>query len=268
MKLRRGRLNIVEFIDEKNIRKTGIIKEITRPYRLKVEGWALSQARSRGVNVPFVIDYYQDESEREVIIFEKIQGRSLLLRASQEHAQYLFSVGRQLALLAKDIISVNYGWINPISMVGSNDSWKSFVLSYAQKYGNRLVQLRIIKESDMQKLYEYIDYADLKISGPRLINRDIKPSNIIVGENGKVWIVDWENVLLGDPLYDLAIFGVKYGHGILWENLMKGSCFDASVPKYALYEIIGLIGIIDFYQKHCVNCCGRQEQLHKFVERL
>jgi len=109
---------------------------------------------------------------------------------------------------------------------------------------------------------------DLEIPEPYLLNRDIKPSNIIKGEDESVWILDWENAILGDPLYDLALFGARYGHGTLWKRLKEGYGLNSSSPKYALYEIIGLIGIIDFYQKYQINYRGRQNQFRKFVQRF
>lgn len=266
MKLRRGRLNIIEFIDEKIIRKTGIIKEITRPYRLKVEAWALSQAQCRGVNVPLVIDYYEDRDGREVLVLERIQGRTLFNGYFKENANSLFNVGLQMALLHN--ISASYGWIDAISMTGSFKDWKSFLLTYVQTYGERLSKEKIIKEEHLQEVHNAIDRNELEISGSCLVHRDIKPANIIRDKNEKIWIVDWENAILGDSVYDIALFGARYGHGTLWKSLVSGCGFDVSSLKYALYEVIGLIGLIDFCRKHQINYRGRQNQLCRLIQRL
>lgn len=70
MKVRKGRLNAIEFVDEKSIRKISVVQEKSRPYRLKIESWALSQARARGINVPRVLEYYRNTEGLEVIVLE------------------------------------------------------------------------------------------------------------------------------------------------------------------------------------------------------
>lgn len=266
MKLRRGRFNVVEFVNEKIVRKIGIIQERSRPTRLKIEAWALTQARERGVNSPRVLDYYHRRSDgKEVIILERIHGETLSRRITQENAESMCEVGVQLTLL--EGISENYGWINPDCMKGESDNWESFILTYVAFYGARLVDARIIEEKDLQVFCDALEGIDFGIKNPHLVSRDIKPSNIIRDEEGRVWILDWEDVMLGDPIFDLAVFGVKYGHGVLWKNLVKGRSLDVSLPRYIPYEIIGLIGMIDFYRKHEIGYYGRQKQLLNLIYR-
>jgi aminoglycoside phosphotransferase (APT) family kinase protein len=263
MKTRRERKNIIEFVDEKIIRKVGVVQEESRPHRLKVEAWALSQAKVRGINVPRVIDYYRDTEGNEVLVLERIHGKSLSMNASRENIDCMFDVGHQLALLNN--ISANYGWIDPFSMAGNSENWTSFILSYVQIYGERLVKEKIIEGSHLQKVYRRIQASKLNISVSFLVNRDLRLSHLIRDDNGEVWILDWENVILGDPLYDLAIFGVRYGHGTLWQNLKSGYGFSFLPPQYVLYETIALIGIIDFCRKNNVNYQGRLKQLQKLI---
>lgn len=263
MKTRRGRCNIVKFVNEKFIQKIGIVKEEVRPYRLMVESWAISQSRSKGINVPRVIDYYLNPKGQEVLILERIHGKSLSFNMLKSNANCILDVGRQMSLLNN--IGVNYGWIDPISYKGSNENWQSFISWYTQTYGERLVEEKIIKENDFIKIYKMTEQIDLNISVAHLVNRDIKLPNIIKDNKGKIWIVDWENAILGDPLYDLALFGIKYGHGILWENLKLGYEIEQLPIKYDLYEIIGLIGIIDFYQKNNINHIRKLKQIQKLI---
>jgi len=101
-----------------------------------------------------------------------------------------------------------------------------------------------------------------------LVNGDIRLPHLIRDGNGKIWIVDWENVILGDPLWDLAFFGVRYGHGTLWQNLRSGYGFSSLPQKYTLYEIIALIGIIDFFRENKINYYGKLRKLIQLINSI
>jgi len=268
MKIRKGRLNITEFVSDEVIRKISVVQETVRPHRLKVEGWALSQAKIRGINVPSVFDYYQDKDGREVLVLERIQGQHLLWRCSQENIRCMSEVGGQILLLSNAPLDCGWGWINPSTMTGVSEDWQSFLLSYVQTYHKLFIEKNILEESHFQTVYRAIDSIDLSGLKPCLVHRDIKPSNLIKGNDGIVWIVDWENAILGDSLYDLATFGVRYGHGILWDNFVSRCELDFSLSKYTFYEIIVLIGLIDFYREHKINYSGRQKQLCRLIQRF
>jgi len=268
VKTRRGRLNVTEFISDEVVRKTSIVKESVRPYRLRVEGWVLAQAKARGINVPNVVDYYHDGDGREVLILERIQGQSLLWRCSQENIKCMSRAGEQIRVLSNTPLDCGWGWVNPSTMTGVSESWQAFLLLYTQYYHKLLLEKNIPEESHFQALYRLIDSIDFNSPRPCLVHRDIKPSNLIKGNSGKVWIVDWENAILGDSLYDLATFGVRYGHGVLWNSLIQGHEFDFSSPKYIFYEILVLIGLIEFYREFKINYSGRQKQLCRLIQRL
>lgn len=271
MKVRKGRLNIIEIRnDTGSIYKIGIIKEKSRPYRLKVEAWVLSQLNSLGVNVPRVFGYYQDQEGREVLILQRIYGKRLSQIMSKKNAQVMLKVGTQLALLRSSMKSQGYGWIDPISMTGKFDDWRSFLLFYLQKYGDLLKNRGTLSEESLKKLLHLLDSINLEDVKPCLVHRDIKPSNILIDKNGEVWILDWENTIIGDQLFDLAIFGARFGEGEFWKNLAKGLEleFETSSPKYMLYKIIGLIGVIDFCQQYGLHWEGKQRRLHKLLQKL
>ncbi len=268
MKIRKGRLNITEFVSNEVIRKISVIQEAVRPHRLKIEGWALFQAKIRGINVPRVLDYYQDKNGREVLVLERIQGNHLLRRCSQESIKCMSEVCEQIISLSNTPLNCGWGWINSSTMTGVSESWQSFLLLYVQTYHELFVEKNILEESHFQTVYRAIDSIDLSGLKPCLVHRDIKPSNLIRGNNGTVWIIDWENTILGDSIYDLATFGARYGHGILWDNLVARYKFDFSLPKYTFYEIIVLIGLIDFYREYKINYSGRQKQLCRLIQQF
>ena len=78
----------------------------------------------------------------------------------------------------------------------------------------------------------------------------------------KYWIVDWENSLMGDQLFDLAVYSAKFGRDRLWEGLADGlGNLGIESDKYKLYEVIALIGTIDFYRKQGINYSQKVRKL-------
>ncbi len=266
LQIRNGRLNIIRFIDKKKIYKIGVIKESKRPSRLGVECWALEVARKYGINVPKVIDYYLSRKKQEILVLERIDGKRVSVLCFNERKNCMQSVGSQMMKLAD--ISSGFGWIDPLSKKGTSISWKSFLCLYINEYGKRLVREKIFSRDDLQKIIDYLEILDLQIRIPYLINRDIKTTNLIKSVDEKIWILDWENAILGDPLYDIAMFGARRGRGELWKNLVNGYGVDINCPEYNLYEIAILIGIIEFNRKLGIKKNKDEEKVHDLINNL
>lgn len=264
---RKGRLNDVKLLSKSVVQKTAVVQESARTSRLAIEAWALYVAGQRGVNVPRILNYYRNSVGQEVLVAQKIEGGKHLTRKhSQENMRCLTSVGRQMKLLSG--VSKRYGWIDPTSFVGSSANWRKFLRCYTLQYGTRLVRDGILESGSLEKTIRFLDEVDLALSQPSLVHRDLKFTNLLRDKNGKVWIVDWENAILGDPLYDLAIFGVRYGHTLPWQNLVKGYTLATNLPRYTLYEMVGLLGIIDFCRRYSLGYVAKLRRFLSLIQYL
>jgi len=261
--VKRERKNIIEFTDHGVVRKVSMLKESVRLQRLEVESWVLSQIRRRGINVPRVLDYYRNSSNQEVLVLERVYGQPLSVNPPQQKRGAMLEIGPQMLQLCN--IAPNYGWIDPVSMMGSYNSWRTFITDYTQVYGGRLSTAGILSQEDLSMIYESIVDADIEMSEPFLLNRDFRLSHFLKDNCGKVWVIDWENAILGDPLYDSAIFAVRYGEGMLWQNLMSGYGLDYLPFKYQLYKIIALIGIIDYCRINKMDYSGRMKKFMRLM---
>lgn len=263
---RKGRLNLTQILSDGTVKKTGLIKEENRPYRLKREAWALGVAKSQGLNVPKVLDYFLDSIGNEVLILEKIEGSTLDNQKLEIREKAMGLIGQQMMRLSN--VSKKYGWIDPDKLIGAYETWKSFLLSFAKIYGKRLTERGLLNEKRLQKIINKINDSDLSLPFPCLIHRDIKLSNIIYSDDRNVWIIDWENAILGDPLFEISVFGARNGHGSLWRELLRG--YGLEIHKlnhfaYDLYETLALVGLIAFLSKHRLNFKDKIKRLNLLI---
>jgi Ser/Thr protein kinase RdoA (MazF antagonist) len=247
VKIIRGKFNTVQFIDAQSVQKVAIDQKIALPSRLKTEAWALSFAKENGLNVPCVLKYYLNSQGQEVLVTERINGKPLSFKECQAYPRYLEDVGSQMALLGQ--VSSGYGWIDPITGLGFHKTWPSFLDRILWEYGNELVRLRLIEDKLLVQIQDVIKETNPFRRSPFLLHRDLRPANFLRDSEGKIWIIDWERAILGDPLYDIAMVGIRYGHGMFWEGLQKGYNLSISPQVYALYEVIALLGTADFYRQ-------------------
>lgn len=263
---RKGRLNFTQFLPNGTVKKTAVIKEENRPYRLKREAWALNVAKSQGLNVPKVLDYFLDSDSNEVLILEKIEGNTLDNQKVDVRERAMSLIGQQLVKLSN--VSKKYGWIDPNKMTGTHDQWKSFLLFFAETYGKRLVDSNFLSQKGMQRVINKINNSNLSLPFSFLIHRDIKFSNVICSYDGKIWIIDWENAILGDPLFEIAVFGARNGRGNLWRELLSGYNFEIHKLNYSvydLYETLALIGLVAFLYKHSLCFKDKIKKLNALI---
>ncbi|MEK7651483.1 MAG: phosphotransferase [Patescibacteria group bacterium] len=208
----------------------------------------LKNAKHCSIQVPELIRYGKDAENREYMEIREISGSSVTHLKNRERNEAFAMVGGQM--LKTNSLFDGYGWLNPETERGDYSSWKMFLTDFFDKYSGKIL------EPDLAKKLSRFDIRDLiqKIipNQPEtyLIHRDIKPGNLIKDRNGLIWILDWENAILGDPLFDIAQFGANFGHGAQWKALVKGYGLETNCEVYALYEILALIGINVFCQKY------------------
>ena len=80
----------------------------------------------------------------------------------------------------------------------------------------------LLSKKGLEIVVNKINSLDSNLIYPYLIHRDIKFRNIIYSNNGKIWIIDWENAILGDPLFELAVFSARNGRNNFWRKLSEG----------------------------------------------
>lgn len=262
---RKGRLNTTEFKDGIVI-KTSHQNEQNRPYRLRREATILRELQGRHINVPMLIDYEITDDGRERMILKRIEGKNLYNAQKFVKPWALNSVGGQLRSL--EGVFRGYGWLDVDTGEGMFPSWKSFLDYFFRRYGNNLVFSGCLKREDFDFILRELLDLTFSCVGSSIVHRDIKIGNILFGNDGRIWILDWENAILGDSKFDLAQFSANYGRRDLWRSFSDGFGLVDLGREYILYEIIVLVSAIDFCIKFRVPFRQRLQRLERRIASL
>lgn len=266
---RKGRFNTTIQVDTATIEKVAHVIEANRPIRLGVEAWALNIAKERGLVVPTVYRSFHDPEGREVLRLERIEGTPLdKISDYRTRARAMFDVGRQLLALTN--VAPTFGWIDIKTSTGSHGSWRQFLIDYADKYVTKVTQHGLLASDLGQKLFQMTLELDNGPVRASLVHRDIKPGNLLVRPNGGTTILDWENAILGDSLYDLAMYEIREGQGLASSEFVKGHQAEAAskTHRYRLYEAIALLGITDFLWEYGDNAEDQAARLSELLDQL
>lgn len=249
MEIIKGKRNTVK-IDKEYVLKIGKKKESARPRRLFIEGFAMKKLRSYGLNIPRVLNYGFSSENEECLKIEFIRGKNVSLKDSSHDIFNIFKdVGEQFRKIQSEF--ERFGWINSETLDGEFSTWNEYLYDFTQKYGFRLNRKGILKESSIYYILNFIKNLPNNLERASLVHRDLKPRNLIFNpKNKKVYICDWENVILGDPLFDLAVMGSYFDSAKMKEGFIKGflrkPLNKIEEKKVYLYSIVAKIGVLNF----------------------
>lgn len=270
MKTRIGRRNVVK-INPRYVLKIGEKFESVRPRRLFTEKFAIKKLKQYGVAVPKILSYGMFVDGREYIKMELIKGKKI---SSNNSVIDIFDAYKNIGAQLKKIPTKlnGFGWINPITFIGIFTTWNKYLYNFVQKYGLRLYKIGILEKSQITTVLKYIDSLPDNFKKAGFIHGDLKPQNLIFNPlNKKVYILDWENVMFGDPLLDLAILKMRFKNPKIHRGFLAGllnrPLSSTEKKNIDLYSVIAKIGILNFNLKNNLSLSGIYT-LNKQIEKL
>lgn len=230
--IRRGRLNAIVKVDDPSgkscILKIEMVRDPQRPGKLQLERWAMELAGNAGVPVPECLVSGHLSSGHGFLVLEYVPGKPLS-KACLHHCdkrRVLERAGAEIAKL-RAVALDGFGYLDQ-DRKGTFSTWPDFLLAMSEKASFTLVREGFMHNRDwaaVQRLLLDLR-GEIAIETGVLVHRDFKPGNILVNQRSLAAIVDWENCIVGDPLYDVATIMLRYGNGTITESFLRGYRFD------------------------------------------
>lgn len=212
---------------------------------LLAERIAVAAARAAGVPAPRVVhvDLSRERVPFDLALVEAAAGEPLAPGAGGDAA--LAALGRVLAAL-HDVRGRGFGPLDPDGRAPSGllPSWREFVLG---RLGDHLDACR--RDGTLAAPAEARARAALRAAEPvldaapaALCHGDLGRPNVLTRAGEVAALLDWEDALVGDPLFDLAGWGTFVGHDERRAVLLAGYAERAPLPadadlRYRLYYL-------------------------------
>lgn len=201
--------------------KHGLATEIGG--RFALEAWAFEQCRKRGVRAPEVLSVSGPGDDVEHVATLALRGSALWQQGHirpQALRNVLQNAGEQLRSLHEVEID-GYGTITSPG-VGRDSRWCSLI-DFTRGHGlNYLVDRGVLTSAGADDVYRLLDEASRLIPPDlpsRLIHGDLEGDHVFAHRGEFTGFIDFEKMMGGDPVYDLARFA-------WWDPHMLGDLVD------------------------------------------
>lgn len=172
---------------------------------IHLEQWINNEAIARGFPTPQIIhvDTSRTNSKYPFQIVE--WSNSISLRAANEELtrKALSQLGYKLRDLHKVQIGEKYGRVN----IGLSYNWDDFWTSEFESHVDYLTNNKILNEEEAYNLLfiskDFID-QNFYTGEPCLLHGDLSYDNVLINDSGFTTVIDWEDAVLGDPIFELA----------------------------------------------------------------
>lgn len=213
---------IIHIAEKKYILKISKVDNLRKSYSFLIEGYI--QEKLKELSIPSVKTYAIDLSKKkypfEYMIMEFKNGKNL---EDCEEEQNLKEIFLQLGKYLSEIHSINvsnYGFIQLDSLSskklsGSSPLWLSFFNRNLEEHINYGFTLGLLSKEEKKRTINFLNqtisqsFTDTK---PSLLHNDLGQRNILIYNGSLQAIIDWEDSILGDRLYDIAFFETFFSH--------------------------------------------------------
>ena len=213
---------------------------------ITIEYQVLKLLGKKGVLCAEYVHLINNKQFGDILICSKAKGKPLRDMRIDTSIRYYDTLnriaGKIKELHAVDFIFNGYGVVNLAAdetLYAESDSWIDFLYSTSDEEIELLK--RMVNGELCDKIEEYLTVYYTKIKSrsfrPSILHGDLSSKNIFAEDNN-ISLIDFEDVIIGDPLFDIANFLSFYKMNHYFNFFVK--CYDPGIRKNST-------GIILFY---------------------
>ncbi len=219
------------------INKTG---GLFRELHFWVEQWVMDKLKSK--KLPFLQIYIIDLSRKLVPfdyeIVEKAEGESLYdFRKKRDIPSDLIKqlgifVGKIHKISTQRFGSFDIRKLRVGKAFGCERSWKRYLKLNLEDHIKKCIAFDILDRNLARQIQEVLAKLDnIHVEQPVLLHGDIAHHNVFTDSKTITALIDWEDCISGDPLYDLAYYATGcFSHQEWFETFLKGYKSVAVLP--------------------------------------
>lgn len=222
-----------------------------RESRLSFEPQVFIQAKRYGVKVPEYISssIEKDDKSTNYILYNYLEGRTLKEAYNTLNEDSLVKIIKEIVDNLLKLAEINCERFGPLekNLVGSFDSWKSFIEKSYNDGKNEIKNYS--KNNDVKKILcdfkEYISFKNIIESDKKtLVWLDFHPENIIVNNSAEfVGFIDFEEMVSGPFETSIGYLYAREGKSdffnrIITELNLRNFVFEQSkINSYAILRL-------------------------------
>jgi aminoglycoside phosphotransferase (APT) family kinase protein len=168
-----------------------------------------------GVEVPEIYGYFQIDNIH-ILLLEKIKGKLFGDVERDDLPKYFDTVISTLQELHK-LKKKENNWKQYLS-----DIFNGKTINWDEVLERKMVDKNLL-QSSLQKIKEIINNLDFEDKETSLLHTDFNQSNLFIEEKTfKITgVIDWEEAVFGDPVYDYARFHLHLWHREVDKNIIN-----------------------------------------------
>lgn len=137
-------------------------------------------------------------------VMRMARGKPLAELPIEEQRSAWLEVARTLRSL-HEIKGVGAGLlVNAEPLTGAYESWTNFIYDKLLEHVNSLLAWELLDETEFLQILEHFAAYDPPDNQNSLLHGDPSDNNIFGSEGHLTDIIDWEDALIGDPVFELA----------------------------------------------------------------
>lgn len=214
----------------------------------------------RKYKIPAIPTLIKKDSDGELYqVMRRARGKSLYEITDHDiKNRYYVNLAKILIKLHNIPVGSKFGFINPTGkyLIGLHDKWNEYLLTKYEDHVKYLIDNNLVDDEFITKKMKLVyfypnDFINFR---PSLLHGDLNDHNIFFKDYEISDIIDWEDALIGDPIYELAHWATF--HNYEDHKFLIDSYFEFQKKPDRYYQI--------FWSYYLRVSISKLVQLHRY----